>query len=114
MVLLTAGAAMLVPAIAGATKLAAAGVMSLAALRFAVTGISEMTGSSSWSTLAGLVGLVLAAAASSSALGFELEDARHRTVLPLLRRGPGREAMEGEVADQLTGVAREAGVRQQL
>jgi hypothetical protein len=37
-----------------------------------------------------------------------------RIVLPLLRRGAAQEAMQGEVADQLTGVAREAGVRQQL
>jgi hypothetical protein len=79
-----------------------------------VTGAYEMIGSSAWSTAAGLVGLLLAAVAFYAALGFELEDAKHSTVLPLLRRGPGEHAMQGEVADQLTGVAREAGVRQQL
>ena len=47
-------------------------------------------------------------------MGFEIEDARHRTVLPLLRRGAGRAAMDGDVDAQLSGLAHEAGVRNQL
>ena len=113
-VLLSAAAAMLVPASAASGKLVAAGVMSLAAARFAVTGLYELTASPAWKTTAGIVGLLLAAAALYAAAGFELEDAKRTTVLPLLRRGPGRQAMHGSVADQLNGVAHEAGVREQL
>ena len=65
-------------------------------------------------TVAGVTGLVLAAVAYDAAFGFELEDARRRTVLPLLRRGPARTALQGDVADQLDGVAHRAGVRGQL
>lgn len=113
-VLVLAGVAMLVPATAGRTKLVAAGVMAAAGLRFAVTGVAEVTGSDTWSTVAGVVGLALALLALYAALAFELEDARHRTVLPLLRRGPAASALSGGVADQLSQVRHEAGVRNQL
>lgn len=113
LVLLLAAVAMLVPAVAG-SKVVAAGVMAGAGLRFAVTGIAEVTGSGTWYTVAGVVGLVLAALAVYAALGFELEDARHRTILPLLRRGPARSALSGGVGDQLSEVRHEAGVRNQL
>ena len=112
--LLAAGAAMLVPASAAAVKPVAAAVMGLAAVRFAVTGVYEHSASPTWKTVAGITGLVLAAVAYYAALGFELEDAKRRTVLPLLRKGPARTALHGDVADQLDGVAHEAGVREQL
>lgn len=57
---------------------------------------------------------MLAAAACYAAAGFEVEAAKRKTVLPLLRRGPGRQAVHGGLADQLDGVAHEAGVRRQL
>jgi hypothetical protein len=76
---------MLVPAVAASAELVAAGVMALTATRFAITGVYEITGSSVWKTTSGLVGLVLAAAAYYAAFGFEIEDAKGRTVLPLLR-----------------------------
>ncbi len=113
-VLLTAAVAMLVPASAASGKLVAAGVMGLTAARFAVTGLYELTASPAWKTTAGVTGLVRAGAALYAAAGFELEDAKRTTVLPLLRRGPGRQAMHGGVANQLDGVAHEAGVREQL
>lgn len=97
-----------------ALQLVAAGLMGLAATRFAVTGIYEITGSPAWKLAAGVTGLVVAAAAFYAATGFELEDAKRRTVLPLLRRGSGRLALRGCVADQLDGVAHETGVREQL
>lgn len=109
--LLTAAAAMLVPASAASGKLVAAAVMGLAAIRFAVTGLYELTASPAWKTIAGVTCLLLAVAALYAATAFELEDAKRTTVLPLLRRGPGRRAMHGGVADQLDGVAHEAGVR---
>lgn len=113
-VLLLAAAAMLVPAFAGLPKLVAAAVMALSAARFAVTGVAEVSGSSGWMTAAGTVGLALAALALYAALAFELEDTRHRTVLPLLRRGPAAGALDGDVGDQVRQVRHEAGVRNQL
>ena len=95
-------------------KPVAAAVMGLAAVRFAVTGVHECTASPTWKTVAGVTGLVLGAVAYYAAFGFELEDARRRTVLPLLRRGQARTALQGDVADQLDAVAHEAGVREQL
>jgi hypothetical protein len=49
-----------------------------------------------------------------AALAFELEDSRLRTVLPTLRRGQGRQALSGTIADELGQIYREAGVRKQL
>ncbi|MFP3712145.1 hypothetical protein [Puerhibacterium sp. TATVAM-FAB25] len=111
---LAGAAAMVVPAAAATTKVAASLVMGLAAVRFALTGLAELTGARGWETTAGVVGLVLAAVAFYAALGFELEDARHRTVLPLGRRGAGRDTMTGSVVDELRDVSHEAGVRKQL
>ncbi|WP_432487484.1 acetate uptake transporter family protein [Kineococcus sp. SYSU DK018] len=113
-VLLLAAGAMLVPAAAGSAKGAAAAVMTGAAIRFAVTGVAEATGSGAWLAAAGWVGVALAVLALYAALGFELEDARHRTVLPLLRRGPASSAMTGGIGDELSDVVHEAGVRKQL
>ncbi len=109
-----AALAMLVPTAAAGEKLAAAGVMGLSACRFALTGIAEITGDPTWYTVAGVTGLVLAAAALYAALGFELEDAQHRTVLPVLRRGAGSDVMTGTVSDELRAVTHEPGVRKQL
>lgn len=96
--LLLAGTAMLVPAAAASTaKLAAFAVLATTALRFAATGVYELTGDGK--AVAGIVGLVLCALAVYTALAMALEDALGRTVLPIGRR----EAIEGE-----------PGVRQQL
>jgi uncharacterized protein len=111
---LAAAAAMLVPAVASLTKLTAAGVMVLTAVRFSLTGMAELTGGPGWKTAAGVAGLVLAAAALYAALALELEDANHRTILPVLRRGAGRDVMTGSIDDELSQVSHEAGVRKQL
>lgn len=111
---LAAAAAMLVPAAAGTSKLVAAGVMGLTSLRFALTGLAEITGASVWMTAAGGAGLLLAATALYAALAFELEDAQHRTVLPTGRRGPDANTMTGTIEDELRPVSHEAGVRKQL
>ncbi len=105
---------MLVPVVAAATgKLVVAGVMGLTALRFAVTGVAEITGSSAWLTTAGVVGLVLAVVALYGALALELEGAG-TPVLPVLRRGSGQDAESGDLDSALSGLEREAGVRRQL
>ena len=64
--------------------------------------------------LLGFLGLLLAAVAFYAALAFELEDARHRTVLPVGRRSGGRDVMTGDVQDDVRDVAHEPGVRSQL
>lgn len=86
--LLCSTAALLVPAAAGTSKAAAAAVMALAAARFAVTAIYELTRISVWQTAAGAVGLALAVLALYAALGFDLEGAKDHTVLPLGRSAP--------------------------
>jgi succinate-acetate transporter protein len=113
--LLVAGTAMLVPAAAASTgKLAAFAVLAMTALRFALTGLYELTASDAWETAAGIVGLVLCALALYAALAMALEDARRATLLPLGRRGAGRAALGGGLEDQLDSIELEAGVREQL
>lgn len=112
--LLVAGVAVLVPITAALSKIVVAIVMIGSGLRFALSGIAEITGAGLAEQIAGIAGLVLAVLALYAATALEIEDVENRTVLPLLRRGPGRLATEDNIAEQLTGVGREAGVRQQL
>lgn len=113
-VLLLSAACLLVPAAAATSKLVPAAVIALSALRFAVTGIAELTASRTWYDVAGTVGLLLGLLALYAATALELEDVQHRTVLPLLRRGPAQQALQGDGADQTDQLRHEAGVRNQL
>jgi uncharacterized protein len=113
--LLVAGLALLVPAAAAASgKLVPAAVLATTAVRFAVTGLYELTGGGGWETAAGVVGLALCALALYAALAMALEDAGRATVLPLLRRGAGRASVGGSLDEQVERIEREAGVREQL
>lgn len=112
--LLCSAVAMCVPTVAATGKLAALLVMGLSALRFAVTGVGELVGSSSWLTAAGWVGVVLGIIAAYAALAFEVEDVRHRTVLPVGRRAGGADTMTGDAGAELGSLVHEAGVRNQL
>ncbi len=112
--LLCSAVAMCVPTAAAASKVAAMAVMGLSALRFAVTGIGQLTASSGWLTLAGWVGVALGVAAAYAALSFELEDVRHATVLPLGRRAAGADTLTASMDEELASVPHEAGVRKQL
>ncbi len=112
--LLCSALAMCVPTAAASGKVAAMAVMGLSAIRFAVTGIGELTGSSSWLSVAGWVGLVLGLVATYAALSFELEDVRHASVLPVGRRALGADTMTASAADGLASVPHEGGVRKQL
>lgn len=101
--LLVAGVAMLVPATAAASgKLVAMAVLGTTAVRFACTGIYELTASGTWKDIAGVVGLVLLAVAVYAALAMALEEARRQTVLPTGRRSIARD------------VGQEPGIRPQL
>jgi uncharacterized protein len=87
-------------------------VFLLAGLRFALAGVYELSVAGVWQDVAGIVGLFVAAVAAYCVLAFELEGQQHRPVLPTLRRGRGAVAVGDDVAGQLDGIAREAGVRQ--
>jgi len=101
--LLLAAVAMTVPALASVSvKLVATAVLGTTALRFACTGLYQLTASKTWEDIAGVVGLVLLAVAVYAALAIELEDARRQTVLPTWRRGAGLDVRD------------EAGIRPQL
>jgi len=115
LILLAIATTVLVPAAVGlAGKPLASLVMTGTALRFYLTAAYQLSGGTAWKDAAAAEGLLLATAAIYAALAFELEDSRLRTVLPTLRRGPGRQAMSGTMADELADVHREAGVRKQL
>jgi uncharacterized protein len=101
--LLLAAVAMLVPALAALSgKLVAVAVLGTTAVRFACTGMYQLTVSETWKDIAGVVGLVLCAVAVYAALAIAIEDARRTTVLPTGRRGAGRDVED------------EAGIRPQL
>ena len=113
-ILVAAAACLLVPAAAAVPKVVPALVIATSAVRFAVTGIAEIDGSTAWLHAAGWVGLALAAISLYAALALELEGSRSRTVLPLGRSGAGATAVDADLGDQLAHVAREPGVREQL
>jgi uncharacterized protein len=113
--LLLAAVAMLVPAGASATgKIVPALVLATTAVRFATTGLHELTARVAWRNIAGVVGLALCALALYSALAMALEDVRRANVLPLGRRKTGRDSVAAGFSDQLTRIEHEAGVREQL
>jgi uncharacterized protein len=87
-------------------------VFMLAALRFGLTGVYQLSGVTIWNHIGGIVGLVVCAGAGYCVLAFELEGQQRRTVLPTLRRGRGELAFSAGAAGQMDGIAREAGVRQ--
>ncbi|MFN8121615.1 MAG: GPR1/FUN34/YaaH family transporter [Thermoleophilia bacterium] len=101
-------------AVAAPVKVVPALVLATTTLRFAVTGVYELTGSGGWKDLAGWVGVALAAVAGYAALALLLEDGRRATVLPVGRRGAARAAMDHAPQDAVARVWREAGVRDQL
>lgn len=109
LLLFVSAAALLVPIVsAGASKLTASAVLSVACVRFAVTGVYELTGLSGWKTAAGWCGVALAAVAVCAALAFESEAARGRPLLPTLREDPERNPM------MAAGVEQEPGVHKRL
>jgi succinate-acetate transporter protein len=110
--LVGAGAALAVPALSATGKLVAAAVLGTASVRFAVTGVAQLTGSTGWEDTAGMIGLLLAVLALYAATAFALEDVQQRAVLPVFRRGRGRTyEPRRRRADDLS---RSPGVRAQL
>ena len=113
--LLAAAAWVLICALGSALgKLAPATVLALTSLRFLLTGLYELTDSSTLGNAAAIVGLTLVAAAAYVALALEVENLQRRTVLPVFRRSHGLDAMRGDLAKQSQRLEHEAGVREQL
>jgi succinate-acetate transporter protein len=113
--LLFAGAAMaLVATTAALSKLVPALVFFVAAMRFLLTGVYELSSNHSWEDAAGVVGLVLFVLAIYAGGAAALEDALGQTVLPFGRRGKGKIAIRGSLLEQVKDAPTEPGVRAQL
>ena len=82
--------------------------------RGACYAVYQLGGGKTWMHVSGWIALALFVFAMYGGLAFMLEDARGATVLPLLRRGKSRAALEGGLAEQLQGLEDEAGVRHTL
>ncbi|MFB4197295.1 hypothetical protein [Streptomyces carpaticus] len=115
LLLLPAAVALWVPVTAGgAGRLLVAGVIGVASVRFAATGVYELTGAEGWKHTAGVIGLVLAAVAVYAAFAPAVEDQHRRTVLPTGRRAAGAGVLDGDWRHQTKRIERGAGVRRQL
>lgn len=99
---------------AASTKLVPALVVALTALRYILTGVYKLSNGVVWQHSAAWCGIALCGAAIYAVASLELEDVRHRTVLPTLRRGKGKQVLQPDLDVQVQEVAAEAGVRSQL
>jgi succinate-acetate transporter protein len=115
-VLLCAAAAWVALGALGAAmgKLVPALILLMAASRFLLTGLHELTAGVGVEHAAGVIGLVLVALCGYAILALETESLQRRTVLPILRRGSGRAAMTAALEDQARRLEHEPGVREQL
>jgi uncharacterized protein len=115
LLLFVAGTAILLSmTVAAQSKLVPAGVLGLTAIRFILTGVYEWGAGTTWGRAAAWVGVVLCACALYAVISLELEDIKRHAVLPTLRRGTGKRAMEPSLEAQVQQVAAEAGVRREL
>jgi uncharacterized protein len=89
-------------------------VLGIACARFVVNGLYELTGGSGYERVAGWIGLLLAVVAGYAGLGFLLEDVRHEPVLPFIRTGRARAALDADLIDHLRRLESEPGVRTRL
>ncbi|HET9074529.1 MAG TPA: GPR1/FUN34/YaaH family transporter [Solirubrobacteraceae bacterium] len=95
-------------------KLVPAAVMAAVSVRFLLTGLYQLSASRGLEHAAGIVGLLVVALAAYGSLALEVENLERRTVLPLLRRHKGAEALEGDFSTQTHRLIREPGAREQL
>ncbi|MFJ8085386.1 hypothetical protein ACIQ6Y_32990 [Streptomyces sp. NPDC096205] len=89
-------------------------VLRVAVPRFTAAALFDFTGATWIGYLSGSRGMFLAVAALYTAFALMLEDRRGEEVLPVGRRGPAHEAVEGSLAVQLRNLERQAGVRRTL
>jgi succinate-acetate transporter protein len=95
-------------------KRALAAVLAVAAPRFLIAGVADITGNQVIAQAGAVLGFLLAAVALYTAFALLLEDSRGREVLPIGRLGAARQATHGNLAVELHDVEREAGVRRTL
>jgi succinate-acetate transporter protein len=96
------------------SKRALAAVLVVAAPRFLIAGLAEITGNHGLSKAGAVLGFLLAAVALYTAFALLLEDSRVREVLPIGRQGAARAAIHGTLATELRGIERQPGVRRTL
>jgi succinate-acetate transporter protein len=89
-------------------------VFLVAAVRFGLTGVYELSADDGWKTAAGVVGLVLAALAVYTGWALLVEGATKKPMLPVGRRGAGALAVHGSLFEQVKDAPIEPGVRSQL
>jgi uncharacterized protein len=113
LLLLVAGACIGLSAFAVArAKPLPAMLFMAAALRFALSGIYQLTSVGAWQHAAGILGLVIVGLAGYCLLAFELEGQRLAPVLPTWRRGRGAAAIRDGFRAQVDQIEHEPGVRQ--
>lgn len=89
-------------------------LLGLATVRSVLFGVVQLGLWPKLEVVAGIVGWVTVAIAFYGGIALLLEDLNKKSVLPLFRKKAAAKAIEGELADQLRDVEREAGVREQL
>ncbi|MET9441221.1 GPR1/FUN34/YaaH family transporter [Streptomyces sp. NPDC006610] len=89
-------------------------VLCVAVPRFTVAALFSLTGAGWLGRISGVFGLLLAAVALYAAFAHMVEDMRGEEVLPVGRKGPAYDAVEGDLAVQLRNLERQAGVRRTL
>ena len=89
-------------------------LLALSTARAVLSGIHEFAGGQTLNGASGVVALTVCGIAVYGGLALLFEDVLQRSALPVLRRGAGRSAMEGDLSEQLRRLEGEAGVRQQL
>lgn len=89
-------------------------VLGIACARFVTNGLYEITGSTGYERVAGWIGLGLACVAGYAGLAFLLEDVHHEPVLPFIRTGKARAALDDDLIDHLRRLESEPGVRTRL
>ncbi len=111
---MAAGALLSAVFVAVQAKVIPALVMAGTVARFALTGLAERFGSTTWAHVSGWEGIALACLALYTAVTVDLESSKRKPVLPLLRHGHGLRAVAGDSYAQVAGVEHEAGVREEL
>lgn len=99
---------------AAQTKLLPAAVLATTAFRWIATGLYEIFAHPVYKTVGGYLGCFLAALAVYAAFAMELENLKHKAVLPVGRRKRGQTALEPYLSEQVSEVSAEPGVRNQL
>lgn len=84
-------------------------VLFLAGARFILSALVHLGAAKILTIPAAILGLIIGALAIYGALALLLEDIRQHSVLPVFRRGPAKESLEGGLQDQLKRLDHEAG-----